>query len=389
MSSRNGFQVQFLLGTNLPVSVTRITADTANCFVRAGVPTTVLFPAVDWWEYRRFILGRLAPLPRLKEALGLAVELARAALFPKPWCGLSDFHVDPRVRVSRFWAVPPLNSLEDGITVAPHTYVVARSLLEGRPRGLPKLVGALHVNLEKATSSASPEGSAWFRHWVDLERRLKIPRYATSEDSRQAAERLGIPVQRMIPGGINLELFRPARQPSARPLTVSLYCDPNKHKGRETGMEAVAGLKDKVPGVRLCSIGQVSKEQERFFDVNHGYLRGQDYVKALQETDVFIYPSLFDGFPAPPLQAMACGAALVTTAVEGVVEYAREGENCLLCPPGDPAALRSQTLRLLREEPLRKRVRASGLETAREFSAERSSAKLLDFLREVYAQEAA
>ncbi len=389
MSKPNGFHVRFLLATNLPVSVTRITADTANYLVRNGIPATVMFPSVDWWEYRRFMLGRLAPLPRLKEALKLAAESARAALFPKPWCGFSDFHVDPRVRVSRFGAIPPLSSLEGGITVAPHTYVVARRLLESRPRRMPKLVGALHVNLEKAACSASPEGSAWFRHWVELERGLKIPRYATSRDSQQAAERLGIPVQRMIPGGIDLNLFKVKQRPAGERLTVSLYCDPNKHKGMETGVEAMAGLRARAPEIRLCSIGQVAGEQKNLFDVNHGYLRGQDYIAALQETDVFVYPSLFDGFPAPPLQAMACGAALVTTAVEGVVEYAKEEENCLLCPPGDPAALRDQTLRLLREEPLRRRVRAGGLETAGEFSTERSSAKLLDFLREIYAQEAA
>jgi len=356
--------------------------------VRAGVPTTVLFPAVDWWEYRRFLLGRLAPGARLKEAVRLGAHAAGVALFPKRWCGLSDFQVDARVRIRRFWAIPPLSSLEDGVTVAPHTYVIARQLLDQRPRRLPRLVGAIHVNLEKATSSGSSEGSAWFRHWVDLERRLKIPRYATSEDSRRAAERLGIPVQRMIPGGINLDLFRPAQRADG-PLTVSLYCDPNKHKGRETGVQAVTGLKDRHPEIRLCSIGQVTPEQARIFDRNYGYLRGPTYVRALQESDVLIYPSHFDGFPAPPLQAMACGATLVTTAVEGVVEYAREGTNCLLCPPGDPDALRNQILRLVRDESLRGRIRAAGLETARGFSAERSSAELLEFLREVYAQEAA
>jgi len=147
MSSRNGFRVQFLLGTNLPVSVTRITADTANCFVRAGVPTTVLFPAVDWWEYRRFLLGRLAPGARLKEAVRLGAHAAGVALFPKRWCGLSDFQVDARVRIRRFWAIPPLSSLEDGVTVAPHTYVIARQLLE--------VVEKLLVHHERADAAAA------------------------------------------------------------------------------------------------------------------------------------------------------------------------------------------------------------------------------------------
>ena len=389
MSSRNGFQVRFLLATNLPVSVTRITADTANYFVLAGVPTTVLFPSVDWWEYRLFTIRRLPPAPRVKEIAKLAAQAAGAALVRKSWCGLSDFKVDPRVRLRCFGSAPPLSWLEGGITVAQHTYVIARKLLLKKEGPRPVMVGALHVNLEKATRSASPETAAWFRHWVGLEQELKIPRYATSEDSRQAAERLGIPVRRMIPGGIDLNLFSPAQRRLEAGLTVSLYCDPNKQKGRETGVEAIAGLKALAPGIRLCSIGPVTPEQGKRFDLNYGYLRGDRYVRALQETDLFVYPSLYDGFPAPPLQAMACGAALVTTAVEGVVEYARDGANCLLCPPGDAAALRDRTARLIGDPALRARLRAEGLKTAQAFSAERSAAELLGFLKEVYAQEAA
>lgn len=389
MKAPNGFHVRFLLGTNLPVSVSRITADTANHFVRQGVSTTVMFPSVDWWEYRRFMLGGLPPLSRVKAAVLLAAQSAGSALFRKEWCGLSDWKVDPRVRFSRFGTAPPLAGLEGGITVAQHTYVVARALRE--PRGRPglKMVGAIHVNLEKAMECPSPEGAAWFRHWVGLERELKIPRYATSEESRRAAERLGIPVRKMIHGGIDLELFRPSPARQEERVTVSVYCDPNKQKGRSVGVEAAQGLKAALPEVKLCSIGHVTPGQAAVFDRNHGYLKGDDYVKALQESDVLIYPSLYDGFPAPPLQAMACGAALVTTAVEGVVEYAKDGVNCLLCPPGDAAALKAQAARLAADASLRLRLREEGFRTARDFSAERSCAELLSFLREVYAEETA
>lgn len=389
MTGPNGFQVRFLLATNLPVSVTRITADTANYFVRSGVPTTVTFPSVDWWDYRLFILPRLKPAARARELIRLGAEAARSALFPREWCARTDWEVDTRVRLMRYQGAPPLDEKEDEITVVHHTYAIARALRRRKSSPLARVVGVIHTNLEKAIHSASPEAAAWYRHWVELERALPIPRFATSEDSRRAAERLGIPIRRVIPGGVDLKQFRPGEPRAGGRLVVSLYCFPHLQKGRQVGLEALRELKSAFPAVTLCSIGEVTREQAKGFDVNYGYLRGRDYVRALQGTDLFVYPSLYDGFPAPPLQAMACGAALVTTAVEGVVEYARHGENCLICPPGDPAALRAQTLRLLQEESLRGRVRAGGLETAREFSADRSSAKLLDFLREVYAQEAA
>jgi glycosyltransferase involved in cell wall biosynthesis len=169
-------------------------------------------------------------------------------------------------------------------------------------------------------------------------------------------------------------------------LQVSLYCDPNLQKGQVVGVEAMRSMKSLVPSVRLCSVGRVLPRYAKVFDRNYGYLHKEKLVQALQESDIFVYPSLYDGFPAPPLQAMACGAALVTTAVEGVLEYAREGENCLLCPPGQAPAMREQVLRLVRDAELRQRLQSNGSQTAQGYSVERSAGQLLEFLKEVYQE---
>lgn len=384
MSAENGFRVNFLLGTNLPVSVTRLTADAASWMVRAGIRTTVIFPAVDWWEYKLFRMRQARGPAALAQALRLAGEVLLEVPLQRRWCGLRVFDVDPRVVLKRFALRPAISDLQEGVTVVQHTYVLGETFRRD-PRSHVKMVGALHVNLEKAIQSPSIETAAWFRHWLELERRLPMPRFATSEDSRRAAERLGIPVQRVIHGGIDLKLFCPAERRAGQGLlTVSLYCDPNRQKGREVGVEAFARLKGSVPGLRLCSIGHVTREQGRIFDVNRGYLIGADYARALQETDIFVYPSLYDGFPAPPLQGMSCGAALVSSRVEGVLEYARDGENCLLTEPGNAGMIAEQVVGLAHDAALRERIRRGGLETAQRFSVERSASELLRFLREIY-----
>ena len=83
---------------------------------------------------------------------------------------------------------------------------------------------------------------------------------------------------------------------------------------------------------------------------------------------------------------LASGAALVTTAVGGVKEYAVHGENALVCEPGNAAALREQVLRLVRDRALRDRLKTNGLQTASSFSVEHSAERLLEFLREVYEE---
>ena len=55
--------------------------------------------------------------------------------------------------------------------------------------------------------------------------------------------------------------------------------------------------------------------------------------------DVFVYPSLAEGFGLPPLEAMACGTPVVVTDSGGVRDYAVDGKNCILVQPGSAQAI--------------------------------------------------
>jgi len=251
------------------------------------------------------------------------------------------------------------------------------------------MISVIHVNLENAVCSENPVAADWFRRWVAMERYITIPRLVTSEETRAACERLGVSVDRVIPGGVDLALFHPRRSSSERDrLSVTLYCDSNVQKGRESGVEAVQRLGRVRERINLCSVGEVTEEQAGVFDHNYGYLHGEDYAQVLRESDIFIYPSRYDGFPAPPLQAMASGTALVTTAVEGVKEYARDGENCLVAQPNSADSLCRQVERLVLDADLRKQLQTNGVKTAHHFSTERSADELLKFLQSVYEKPA-
>ena len=381
------FSVQFLLSNNLPGSVTRIVADTASVLARQGVPVTVLFPAVDWWDYHLFCLSRMRGLRRWKHAARLGWRALTGILVRRRWCGLRHHTVHSAVRTRRFLLTPSARAWSrESVTVVHPPYVMPH-LLRTLPPHRVAMVGAIHVNLERAMQSDSPEAAAWFAHWVAGERLLSMARYTTSRESQAAVERLGIPIRAMIPNGIDLRLFRPAGMRPGGPLIITLYCDPTVQKGRDVGVEALRVVKAEAPDVRLRSLGLVTQEQARLFDENLGYLHGEAYAEALRSSDLFVYPSRYDGFPAPPLQAMASGAALVTTAVAGVNEYASHGENALVCPPGDAAALREQVLRLVRDPALRERLQRNGPQTAAAFSVEQTTARLLEFLSEVYEEQ--
>ena len=373
--------VRFLMSNNRPSSVTRIVADTASVFARRGIATVVHYPAVDWWDYRVFTLSRL---PLAKKAVGwarLMADLLIGCLARPAWCGFRLHSVDSRVRAVRYGAAPSARDWQEGDVAVVHPPYLLPALLNTIPTSRIKVVTVLHVNLEKALQSPVTETAAWYAHWVAFNRLLSVPTVVTSQEAEEAARRLGIRVDKLIYGGIDLTLFRQAKKPAGNPLTVTLYCDPNPQKGRDAGVEALRSVKKRFPEIRIGSLGNVTPEQSRDFDRNDGYLHGEEYARTLRESDIFVYPSLYDGFPAPPLQAMASGSALVTTAVEGVASYAQDGENCLLCRPGDAEGISRQVGRLIQDGSLRKHLRSQGPLTAEHFRIEHSAAQLLDFLR--------
>lgn len=388
MSSAD-LSVRFVLANNLPTSVTRLTAEMASALVRMGIPVSVSYPAVDWLDFKLFGIRRVRLNLKWRWAFRLAAEVLRNQLFPKSWCGFSRYAADPSVRAERFFADPPLrDDRNDEVLVVHHPYLIPR-LLRDKPGSKKKIAAVIHNNYELEMRSPWSEAADWKKHCVRLEQSIPVARVATSEEARAAAQRLGIPVRRVIPGGVDLSLFKPARRDPERPgpLTVTLYCAANPQKGQASGVEAFRRLKKGGPGLRLCSLGEVAPEDKDTFDHPFGFLHGGDYVRAIQGSDIFVYPSLYDGFPAPPLQAMACGSALVTTAVEGVTGYAADGENCLLVRPGDSLGMAAQIRRLIEDPLLRERIRANGLKTAQTFSVERTAAQWLEFLEQLNQEE--
>lgn len=94
----------------------------------------------------------------------------------------------------------------------------------------------------------------------------------------------------------------------------------------------------------------------------------------------FVYPSRYEGFGIPPLEAMACGAPVIATRTGAIAEYA-EGA-AILVDPGDRAALRDALLRIVGDDALRTELRALGPRRARAYTWERSAASMRELLAE-------
>jgi glycosyltransferase involved in cell wall biosynthesis len=105
-----------------------------------------------------------------------------------------------------------------------------------------------------------------------------------------------------------------------------------------------------------------------------------ELVRLYQTAAVYVHPSWWEGCPLAPLEAMACGTPVVAAASEGIMEYAVDGENCLLTPPKSPAALAEALRRVLTDENLRARLVEGGYETVKRFAWPKMADQFEDLL---------
>ena len=101
-------------------------------------------------------------------------------------------------------------------------------------------------------------------------------------------------------------------------------------------------------------------------------LKDSELASLYSSADLFLFTSRAEGFGLPPLEAMACGTAVVTTNCKGNMDYAVSDYNSLVALPDEIQRLADYTIKIVKNEALRNRLVEGGIETARKFSWERT-----------------
>ncbi len=114
-----------------------------------------------------------------------------------------------------------------------------------------------------------------------------------------------------------------------------------------------------------------------------GYVPNDELPLWYNAADLFAYPSLYEGFGLPVLEAQACGTPVLTSAASALPEAA--GDGALLVDPTDVEAIADGLHRLLTDEPLREGLRQRGLEHAARFSWPRTAAETVAVYQEAIA----
>ncbi len=112
-----------------------------------------------------------------------------------------------------------------------------------------------------------------------------------------------------------------------------------------------------------------------------GYLPEETLAVMYRLAGVFVFPSLYEGFGLPPLEAMASGTPVVTSNVSSLPEVA--GDAAVLVDPYDPQSIADGIQAVLTNEELRRELRRKGLARAHEFSWEQSVRRVREIYDEV------
>src|SRR5439155_16990985 len=113
----------------------------------------------------------------------------------------------------------------------------------------------------------------------------------------------------------------------------------------------------------------------RFF----GHLPEETLAVMYRLAGVFVFPSLYEGFGLPPLEAMASGTPVVTSNISSLPEVA--GDAAVLVDPHFPQAIADGIHTVLTDESVRRTLRQKGLARAAQFSWEESVRRVLAIYR--------
>lgn len=203
---------------------------------------------------------------------------------------------------------------------------------------------------------------------VDATWLLPLTRVVIAEWLAEVAAGIGALPVAHVPNAIDPSLYPLAVAPEDRvPSRVAMLWHTKAWKRSGDGLAALALVREQVPdlSVSVFSVFPRPADAPEWVDWHEG-ATADEVADILNEAAVFLSPSEAEGWPLPPAEALACGAALVTTDIGGVRDYAHQERTALLVPVGDVEAMAAAVLRLVRDRELRLALSHAGSRLIRE-----------------------
>lgn len=342
------------------------------------------------YSYSFFTSGKSSREERVKEFAGDTIALngssfsgylyrAASTFLPLPYSAFFGKKAD----VTHFfnYIVPPFVSGKKVVTVHDMVYKAFPETVRGRTKFM------LNTGLKKSMKRA------------DII--VTDSEFSKSEILKYFPQHSG--KIRVVPCGVDTEKFRPCddmERISQVKTSLGIEGDyflyvgtiePRKNLGRL--IFAYNALAKKLPDAPklvlaggkgwLCDdiYAKVTELQLEDKVIFTKYVPSEDMNPLMCGALAFVFPSIYEGFGMPPLEAMACGVPVLTTGEASLPEVT--GDCAVICDAYSPKSIAEGLYRLCRDEKLRLELSRRGLERAKQFTWERSAEALHKIYKEL------
>jgi glycosyltransferase involved in cell wall biosynthesis/SAM-dependent methyltransferase len=274
---------------------------------------------------------------------------------------------------------------------------------KGKPVHFPQHYDEVFFNLD-GDPSASLQGNPLIK--MLCRNAFQMPVYRIANSTWLAGEfrrRFGevVPV---VTNGIDTDKFhqRPKLSESDGIIRVVTYSHPEQWKGFPDAIAAMAEVMRRCPEQESAQRMRCAHKKIEWHVYGsphaigpdnafvpyrfHGALGHDDLSRLYAESDIVLCPSWYESFPLPPIEAMACGTAVITTRY-GTEDYAIDGHNAIVVRPRVIGDFVTALETLIRIPDLRRRLAANGRAMAESLTWEEAMAAREELLWRIHRNE--
>ena len=189
----------------------------------------------------------------------------------------------------------------------------------------------------------------------------------------------------IIPNAIDKQIFYPSPTPRAAGEKIVITTIGSEHIGFKcifNIVAAIAVLKKVGRNIEFIWISPDAPNKLTTIPIKINPSQ-EEIGECLRQSDIYVCASLYESFCLPVLEAMTCGAAVVTTDNGGIRDYVQDKVNALLIKKNSIADIMEKLAMLINDAQLRQRLAAAASKTAEEYDWANTTDKLISYYREI------
>lgn len=215
-----------------------------------------------------------------------------------------------------------------------------------------------------------------------------VPFVTVSQSTKDELVRKGLRAEdiEVVHNGVDHSVYFPDESVRSEAPLIACVTRLKKYKGAHLLLQAMPYVRKEAPGVKLIVAGS-GDYAPKLHKLAHqlklndcveftGYVTIEQEVDIYRRAQVVINPSAKEGWGLTVIEANACATPVIAAEVPGLIDSVVNGETGFLYPHSDIQTMARHIVRLLKDEPLRRKLGARSLEWAKEFTWQKAAEKV-------------